>query len=340
MKTQTRSGPYKDPAPRPIPGHAPAGWAFLKEEARQLGFCAVGVAPARAVPSEAQDIFDDWLRRGQHADMVYMERWTDRRKDPRQEGIMPGAVAVISAALPYCDGSTDRGIWRHVARHARGRDYHSTVRDRLESLAESIHRNFPKMRYRVFVDTAPVMERTWALLAGLGEIGRSGALLVHDFGPMAVLGEIVCTGVSTPDPATPAIAESSMCKDCRVCIDSCPTGALGQDGLVDSSRCLSYQTIENRSLPVPREVRSKVELIFGCDRCTSTCPARRPWEAGSSLEYLPSPEGDSLTLAQIGDMDLAALERLISGTPLERTGPSKIKTNAAAAANSRQEHRQ
>jgi epoxyqueuosine reductase len=309
-----------------LPGRRSQSWEFVEPLARELGFVAVGVAQAGKVPPVAAAKFDSWIGQGHHAGMDYMARYRDRRFDIRHPGMKKDAQAVVVAALPYGDGVPGRGIWKYVAAHARGRDYHHTMREHLSPMAEKIKDRFPGCEYRIFVDTAPVMERTWALSAGIGSLGKNGMILVPGVGSRVLLGEIVCSSVPSP-PEGDSYGIFDLCGDCDACLKACPTGALMSPAVVDCSRCLSYWTIEYRGSDVPKAVASKMSLIFGCDICTSAC-GRINARSDSSLEPPPASGPPDVRLEDIGSMDSAMLDELILHTPLERTGTDAIKRNA------------
>jgi len=323
-------GPREDRCETPIPGHAPPPWDFLGPAARRLGFAAAGVAPAGEVPREAVACHDAWVARGYNADLSFAVRWRAPRRDPRHPGIVGGAAAVVSAALPYGSGATSIGLWRHAAAHARGLDYHVTIRSRLALLAAEIAGRFPQASYRIFADTAPIPERTWAVLARVGTIGANGALFVPGVGPRVVLGEIVCAAVPCPE-APGAPLDADPCRLCGACAAACPTGALRAGGVVDCRSCLSYHTIENTRSDVPPEIRRSLRLVFGCDACTTGCPRARGLDERCSLEPPPRPSPDDVDLARIAGMPDAALVTLIEGTCLERTGAALIRRNARYA---------
>ena len=313
-----------------LPGSRRAEWSFLGEAASGLGFAALGVAAAGPVPEEARRFFEDWLAAGRHGGMGYLERHRAQRIDPRHERMVPDASAVICAALPYASGAARGGFWDHVAAHARGRDYHATMRERLGSLARAIEDRYPECRWRVFVDTAPILERSWAVAAGLGTIGRHGGLIVPEVGARVVLGEIVCAGTPSPE-GSPAAPRFEQCADCDRCVAACPTGAIGARGEIDARRCLSYQTIEHRGSEPPPEVGRTARLVFGCDECTAACPLESP-SAETGLEEPQTLGPTTMTLERLVDAAPGEIEAILAGTCIERSGASIIERNARAIA--------
>ncbi|MCP4605143.1 MAG: DUF1730 domain-containing protein [Proteobacteria bacterium] len=309
-------------------GYTPSPWEFLGPAARDLGFSTIGVAPAGPVPKFAAERYLDWIAEGYHAEMAYMTRHRDLKFDVRHPGILADATTVVVAALPYGDGAAHDGLWRHVAAHARGRDYHKTVKERLKKIAEIIMTRFIGSKCRIFVDTAPVMERTWAILAGIGHLGKNGLIIAPGLGCRVLLGEIVCTSVPPPPGIIPP-SPFELCRDCELCITACSTGAIQAPAVVDSSRCLSYWTIEQRNGPLPMDIARNTALVFGCDKCISICPHDR-LETSTSLEPPPCPGPSELAPREIVQMDERGLEKLIAGTPLARTGPKAIRRNARA----------
>ncbi len=302
-------------------------WDFLGPSAKQHGFAAIGVAPAVRLPTEVTERYREWIEAGSHANMSYLARHESQRFNVRDPRILTDADAVIVAALPYGPGALETGFWKYVAAHARGRDYHATLRERLENLAKTVTARFPGSRHRVFVDTAPVMERTWALLAGVGHLGRNGGVIVSGIGCRVALGEIVLSGVPKPRRCDPPPTPFDLCEDCDLCLAACPTGALKKTALVDASRCLSYWSIEQSKLALPEYIAAEMTQIFGCDQCTSVCPHNQI-SAASRLE-LP-PETRPVSLDELIAMDYKAVCELIAETPLERTGAEAIIRNAKA----------
>lgn len=312
------------------PGYRNADWSFLGEAAVAQGFAAIGVAPAGPVDAAAASAFESWIGAGRHGSMRYLERHRAQRADPRHESIVADADVVIVAALPYAAGAAEGGLWDWVAAHARGRDYHATVRERLTEIARAIEGRFQGCRWRVFVDTAPIMERTWATAACIGSIGRHGGVIVPGVGARVALGEIVCAGTPRPE-CPPPTARFQPCADCDRCISACPTGAIAESGVIDARRCLSYQTIEHREADPPPDIARRGRLVFGCDECTAACPLEIQG-LPSGLESPPRRGPANLGLEHIRDAAPEELSAIIAGTCLERTGAQTIQRNARALA--------
>lgn len=262
--------------------------------------------------------------------MKYLENHTGIRADiSRRELLEGGSEVVVVVALPYAEGATQDGFWRHVACHARGRDYHKTLKKRLGKIGLAIRERFPNVSFRAIVDSAPVLERAWAVTAGIGEIGKSGAVIVPGIGPRVLLGELLLKG---PLPDVPRLEfdkkNFGLCKDCDACIESCPTGAIVAPGVVDSGRCLSYWTIEAPA-EVPSRFAEKTTKIFGCDVCTAVCPRHNP-AVPCALEPVPTEEGRRLSLDEALAATDLQLENALAGTALRRTGASKLKKTSRA----------
>ena len=237
--------------------------------AAECGFSACGVAPTG--PIEQAEGFRHWLTRGYHAEMVYMADHLNERLCPQL--LVPGARSVLCLAVGYAP-SEGTGEDAHaepaeafVARYARRRDYHKDLKRRCHRLMDRIRRMDPSFQGRAFVDTAPVAERSLAAAAGLGWIGRNGCLIVPGYGSYVLLCEVVCNL-----PAAPGRPVAGACEDCGACVRACPTKAIVAPAVVDSSRCLSYLTLENRGR-IPRRLWPHVgNRVIGCDACQAACP--------------------------------------------------------------------
>lgn len=242
----------------------------IKRWGQELGFQQVGIADIDLDPDEAH--LQDWLAEGQHGEMDYMARHGDKRSRPAE--LLPGTRRVVSVRMDY-GTAEDEVAWAtladgdraYVARYALGRDYHKVMRNRLQKLSERIIAAIGPLGYRVFVDSAPVLERALARNAGLGWIGKNACVINKNAGSFFFLGEIF---VDLPLPVdTPATAH---CGTCTRCIDVCPTQAIIAPNRIDARRCISYLTIELKG-SIPEEFRAAIgNRIFGCDDCQLVCP--------------------------------------------------------------------
>src|SRR4051812_4581249 len=300
----------------------------IKTRARELGFDACGIAPA-ADHAELK-FYREWLDRGYAGEMAYLHRTADRRADVRH--VIPSAQTVIVTATVY---NTDRPYSTecadperaHIARYAWGDDYHDVIGARLESLlAWMRQQSVEPFEARAYVDTGPVQERVYAQHAGIGWIGKNTCVINPELGSWVFLGAIIC---SLPlDVDAPAL---DQCGTCTLCLEACPTQALVAPGVLDSTRCISYLTIEVRG-DIPAEHRAGVGVhIYGCDICQEVCP----WNAVAPRSEDPAwqPRAawdrvDLLTLSQRSDAELAAALR---GSPMRRTKAQGLRRNVAIA---------
>ena len=296
-----------------------------------LGFSACGIVRPAAVDASTASHFRKWLAEGHHADMQYMEGYEDKRLDPRL--LMPEARSIICVALSYVPDlslfrnshSSPRGGWEGASSpppigegregalsfYALGKDYHDVMKQRLRQLADTLSlRN-----YRVFCDTAPILERYWAVQAGLGWIGRNHQLIVPHAGSMFFLGEIFCE--EEVDAYDKPI--SSKCGSaCRKCLDACPTGALREDGQLDARRCLSYLTIENRG-DIPEWAAEKMDdCFYGCDRCQLACPWNAHAEPTTVEEFRPSQALLDMDMDKWRNLTIEQYRTLFKGSAVKR----------------------
>jgi epoxyqueuosine reductase len=306
-----------------------ASAAALEELAHRSGFDLCGFA--RAEPIQPRALLD-WLAAGMAADMDWLAKRAEDRLDPCR--LLPGARTVVALA---CDYWTDapRAEPSPVARYARGRDYHATLRDRLRTFRRLLREAHPEVRTYGSIDHGPFMEKVWAARAGLGYVARNGCLVTPRFGSWVVLAVLLVdlpvdryAGGPTPD----------VCGRCRLCVDACPTGALDGLGQVDSRLCLSYQTIENEEA-VPEPLRSAMErVVFGCDICQDVCPLNAAPLAAPGPRFLPRAvaELDALSIAALTPEDY---RRYVPGTALARAGYDGLRRNAAYALGAAREAR-
>ncbi len=244
----------------------------IKRIASQVGFDDCGIAKAQRL-NDSFFPLTNWLTAGLHADMLFMERNTDKRSDPRL--LMDGAQTVISLLIAYKPDRTMEGKAK-IAQYAYGDDYHERLKQLMHSMISSIKDIDKSFKGRAFVDTAPISDRHWAVMAGLGSLGKNGLLIHPLYGSYCFIGEIVTTAqVDKYDKPQPD-AFSEPCAGCRRCLDSCPNHAIVKltdiAYSVDARRCTSYNTIENRNTLLP-EGLDRQGYLFGCDICQLVCPA-------------------------------------------------------------------
>jgi epoxyqueuosine reductase len=297
--------------------------ARLKALAEQAGFHRAGLA--RVEPIDPGPL-DRWLARGQHADMDWLARRRDEHLDVRM--LVASARTVLALAVGYGPGEPGP-----VARYARGRDYHYTLRDRLKRLRKSVLAEWPALPTYGSVDSNPVMEKVWAERAGLGFMGKHSLIIVPGYGARVMLATLILGAEADAYDAPMA----RQCGACTLCLQACPTGALPEPGVVDARRCLSFQTIENAG-SVPLELRGAFSQgVFGCDLCQQVCP----WNAARVAR--DDPGLAERPLARLSAQEFAALtpERyaeLVPGSALARAGYHGLRRNALLALGAAREH--
>lgn len=285
------------------------------------GACAAGVVPCSKVPGAETELFQDWLRRGCHGDMAYLQRNAPLAASPHT--LLEDARTLISCAFPYGpDGEADRHPL--FADYARGADYHKALRKRLRPVCRILEETVPGSRTRICVDSAPVRERYWAVAAGLGHVGLNGQLIVPGVGSKVFLAEILWTG--EPDSYAAHVNGNTGCINCGACLRACPAGALDGKGGVDARKCLSYLTIEYRGddkLNIPRGLR-----IYGCDICQDVCPENRQ-PAGPLPEFRLRPQLNDFDRAAIAALSPENYDLLTAGSAIRRLPLERLKANAA-----------
>ncbi|KAB2921187.1 MAG: tRNA epoxyqueuosine(34) reductase QueG [Dechloromonas sp.] len=294
----------------------------IRETGRKLGFSAIGVA--RADPGPAVDRLRTWLTDGYHGEMDYMARHAELRARPEQ--LQPGTVTVISATLDYLphDLPAPPAGQAAISRYAQGRDYHKVVRSRLQKLADAIGERIGSFGYRVFSDSAPVMEVEYATQAGLGWRGKH-TLLLSKQGSWHFLGEIYTDLPLPPDPPV-----NEHCGSCTACLDACPTAAIVAPYRVDARRCISYLTIELAG-PIPEEFRPLIgNRIYGCDDCQLCCPWNRFAQLGDR-EFAPRHGLDTASLIELFSWTEEQFEQRLAGNPIRRIGHERWLRNIAVA---------
>jgi epoxyqueuosine reductase len=307
--------------PEPAPKEA------IRARALADGFDAVGFARAQA-PEGAREALAAFLADGRHGDMVWMETTADRRADPQV--LWPDAKSVITLAVNYAPAgeplaalaARDRGA---ISVYAQGADYHDIIKKRLKRLAGWIAETYGA-EVKVFVDTAPVMEKPLAHDSGLGWQGKHTNLVSRAFGSWFFLGSVFTTLALEPDER-----EADHCGSCRNCLDICPTQAFPAPYRIDARRCISYLTIEHKG-HIARELRGAMgNRIYGCDDCLAVCPWNKFAAQTREIAFHPRPELTGAKLAELAALDDAAFRALFRGSPVKRVGRDRFLRNVLIA---------
>ena len=301
----------------------------LVEEARRLGFVACGFTGAGHDPLRAERL-KEWLREGRHGSMEWMEARKEQRASP--QGLWPEARSVIALGMSYApdvdplalEGQPDKA---RISVYAQGRDYHDVVKKALKALARWLIERAPGSELKVFVDTAPVMEKPLGQEAGIGWQGKHTNLVSREHGSWLFLGAIYTTLEFEPDASG-----EDRCGSCRACQDACPTEAFPAPYRLDARRCISYLTIEHKG-PVPEELRVKLgNRIYGCDDCLAVCPWNKFAEAAHRhLKLAPREELIAPDLATYLAFDDAGFRAYFSGSPIKRIGRDRFIRNCLYA---------
>ena len=302
---------------------------MLREKATNLGFSAVGIAPADAAPLAAGRLAA-WLAAGAHGEMIWMEERAAQRGSPA--GLWPDVKSVIALGMSYAPqgdplalaGRPDRG---RISVYAQGADYHDVIKKALKALARWLVDEV-QCDLKVFVDTAPVMEKPLAEAAGIGWQGKHTNLVSRADGSWLFLGAIYTTLEIEPD--APHVMH---CGSCTACLAACPTDAFPAPFQLDARRCISYLTIEHKG-PIPEEFRAAIgNRIYGCDDCLAVCPWNRFAEtARANQAFLPRAELVAPALADLLRLDDSAFRKVFAGSPIKRIGRGRMVRNAAIAA--------
>jgi len=297
---------------------------LIKEKAHELGFVKVGIARAEELTQEGERL-REWLRRGFHGTMEWMQRNVEMRFDPR--AIIPGARSIICVAMNYYTSTQhchDVECGK-ISRYAWGDDYHIVMRKRLDSLVTCIKQLKPDARAKAYVDTGPVMEKAWAVRAGLGWIGKHTNLIMREVGSWVFLGEVITNLDLVPDE--PGI---DHCGTCRACIDVCPTGALVEPYVLDSTKCISYLTIEHRG-EIPEELASKFEnWVYGCDMCQDVCPWNSFQQPSQEPAFQPRAHNVAPRLEELTQLTVDEFRERYRRSPIKRTKREGLARNADA----------
>jgi len=303
---------------------------LIKTWGRQLGFQQIGVCDTDL--TQAENRLQAWLQHGFHGEMQWMASHGQRRSRPAE--LQPGTLRVISARMDYWPAAArdaqsvlDAPELGYISRYALGRDYHKLMRRRLQQLADRIHTRVGDFGYRVFVDSAPVLEKPLAQNAGLGWIGKHTNLLSRDAGSWFFLGEIYTDLPLSTDPPD----DTGHCGTCSACIDACPTGAIVAPYQLDARLCISYLTIELRG-SIPVNLRPLIgNRIYGCDDCQLVCPWNRFARPSTETDFSVREGLDRAELIELFQWEEAAFLDRLAGSPIRRIGYECWLRNIAVA---------
>jgi epoxyqueuosine reductase len=294
---------------------------LIKTEAKRLGFLFCGISEATFLEEEAPRL-EDWLKKGRHGEMAYMENYFDKRLDPRK--LVDGAKTVISLGLNYYTHEVQtQPDAPKISKYAYGADYHSVIKDKLKELLYFINNEIGEVGGRAFVDSAPVLDKAWAKRSGLGWIGKSTNLINKEAGSFFFLSELIVDLELEYDiPST-----KDHCGTCTRCIDACPTDAITSPYLVDGSRCISYLTIELKN-EIPSEFQGKMDnWMFGCDVCQDVCPWNRFSTVTNEAAFSPHPDLLKLSTREWQEITEDVFKDLFKNSAVKRTKFTGLKRN-------------
>ena len=294
---------------------------LIKQLASEFGFNFCGIAQATKLDDDARRL-ELWLNKGMHGKMQYMERYFELRIDPRQ--LVPGAKSVITLLLNYFPKDKQDAGALKISKYAFGKDYHEVIREKLNKLIESIKINVGEIHGRGFVDSAPVLERTWAQRSGLGWVGKNGNLINKENGSFFFIATLITDLDLEPDEPF----AKDYCGTCTRCIDACPTDAILPGKIVDGSKCISYFTIELKDMLIPTEMKGKFEnWAFGCDICQDVCPWNRFSKPTNEIDFTPLPEILNISTKEWEAMTEEKFKSIFRHSALNRSKLKGIQRN-------------
>jgi epoxyqueuosine reductase len=293
---------------------------IIKSIASDLGFDFCGISKAGFLEEEAPKL-EEWLKKGYHGKMQYMENHFDKRLDPTK--LVEGAKSVVSLMYNYYpEQDLTKSDSYKIAKYAYGKDYHFVIKDKLKDFMSRIHEEIGEVDGRVFVDSAPVMERQWAAKSGLGWLGKNSLLLNKQRGSFYFLAELIIDLELEEDGPM-----KDYCGTCTKCIDACPTDAIVGDGIVDASKCISYLTIELKD-DLPTEFSNKMEdWVFGCDICQDVCPWNRFSKPHQEEVFQPHPLLKEMDKKDWEEMTREVFNEVFRKSAVKRTKYSGLMRN-------------
>jgi epoxyqueuosine reductase len=294
---------------------------FVRQTAASLGFDYCGISKAVRLDDDARRL-EQWLNKGLHGSMQYMENYFDLRIDPSK--LVPGARSVITLLKNYYSSEQQEPGAPGISKYAYGKDYHEVIRARLNELISSIRSDIGEIHGRGFVDSAPVLERSWAQRSGLGWVGKNGNLITKQSGSFYFIATLITDlELNYDDPFA-----KDFCGTCTKCIDACPTDAILPGKVIDGSKCISYFTIELKEMMIPGEMKGKFDnWMFGCDTCQDVCPWNRFATATQETGFTPIPEILNLSTSEWDEMTEDQFRKIFKDSPLSRAKYKGIQRN-------------
>lgn len=305
----------------------------VKQKALEIGFVGVGIARAEQCAPEYAHL-KEWLNRGYQASMGWMERNGAKREDPSL--IVPNARSVVSVAINYYTDTQHSGDPGHgkISRYAWGDDYHAVTEERLDMLVSFLQSEVPGSNSRRYVDTGPVMDKAWAVRAGIGWLGKHTNVITRDHGSWVFLGEVITDIELEADRPI-----EDFCGTCTACLDACPTDAIVEPYLVDANKCISYLTIEHRG-PIEDSLKPMFEnWVYGCDICQDVCPWNRFQKITANESFRCRPENEAPPLADLASMSQEEFSKRFKLSPVKRTKLQGLRRNAKAVLEGRSSNR-
>lgn len=293
---------------------------IIKTEAKRLGFLSCGISKAQFLEDEAPRL-EKWLKNNRHGKMQYMENHFDKRLDPTK--LVEGSKSVISLLLNYFPSETqqDKSAPK-ISKYAYGNDYHFVIKEKLKQLLEFIQVEIGEVDGRAFVDSAPVLDKAWAVKSGLGWMGKHTNLITQQMGSFYFIAELIVDLELDHDLPT-----TDHCGSCTACIDACPTQAIVEPYVVDGSKCISYFTIELKE-NIPTEFKGKFgDWMFGCDVCQDVCPWNRFSKPHQEPLFNPHPELLSMTKKDWDEITEDTFIKVFKNSPVKRAKFSGLKRN-------------
>jgi epoxyqueuosine reductase len=295
--------------------------ALVKQKATELGFSYCGIAKAEMLQEDARRL-EAWLNKNLHGKMHYLENHFDLRIDPTK--LVPGAKSVITVLQNYYPQQKQIANTPHISKYAFGKDYHEVIRAKLKQFLQFLNEEIGEIYGRGFVDSAPVLERSWAVKTGAGWIGKNGNLINKQTGSFYFIATlIVDIELVYDDPFA-----KDYCGSCRKCIDSCPTEAIQPNKQINGSKCISYFTIELKDALIPEEMKGRFnDWMFGCDICQDVCPWNRFSKPNTENLFEPIPEILNYSSKQWAAITEEAFKHIFRDSPLKRTKYAGIQRN-------------